>query len=118
MNVDSHGIDAFNAHRIANSAPKYLQRDEKRNVDYIGKIADVERARKVAQDFESYFLSQMLQPMFEGLDVEEPFGGGHSEKMWRAMQVDEFGKSLAQNGGIGVADMVMREILKAQEASS
>jgi Rod binding domain-containing protein len=32
------------------------------------------------------------------------------------MQVDEYGKAIAKNGGIGIADAVFREILRAQES--
>lgn len=71
--------------------------------------------RKTATDFEAVFLSQMLQPMFEGIKSEEPFGGGHAEEMWRSMLVDEYGKTLANTGGIGLADQVQRELLRAQE---
>lgn len=74
-----------------------------------------EQARQVAEDFEAVFLSQMMQPMFEGIDVEEPFGGGSSEKMWKALQIDEYGKALARSGGVGIADQVMRQLLQAQE---
>ncbi len=82
------------------------------------KTQDVEKARKVAEDFESFFLGQMLQPMFQGLEAEKPFGGGHAEQMWRAMQVDEYGKAIARSGGIGLADQIMRDILEYQEAGS
>ena len=75
----------------------------------------VRQARKVAEDFEAVFLSQMLQPMFQNIEAAEPFGGSASEKMWRTMQVDEYGKALARSGGVGIADAVFREILKAQE---
>lgn len=71
--------------------------------------------RDKAQEFEAQFLAQMLQPMFKGLDAEAPFGGGHAEEMWRGMQVEEYGKAIAKQGGIGIADMVLREMIKAQE---
>lgn len=74
-----------------------------------------EQARKVAEDFEAVFLSQMIQPMFEGIEAEEPFGGGASEKMWKTLQVDEYGKALAKSGGVGIADSVMRQLLEVQE---
>ena len=77
-----------------------------------------EMARKTAQDFEAFFLGQMLQPMFANLSAEGPFGGGHAEKIWRAMMVDEVGKAMAKSGGIGLADYVQREILRVQEAQS
>ena len=69
----------------------------------------------MAEDFEAVFLGQMLQPMFQNIDAAEPFGGSPSEKMWRTMQVDEYGKAIAKSGGIGIADAVFREIIKAQE---
>ncbi len=72
-------------------------------------------ARETAQDFEAFFLGQMLQPMFAETNAEEPFGGGQAEQMWQSLQVDEFGKAFARAGGIGIADMVMNEILKMQE---
>jgi hypothetical protein len=31
------------------------------------------------------------------------------------MQVEEYGKALSKAGGIGIADAVFREIIKAQE---
>lgn len=75
----------------------------------------IQQIRKVAEDFESFYLSQMLQPMFQNLGAEEPFGGGPGEDIWRQFQVEEFGKAMAKTGGVGVADMVMKEMLKMQE---
>ncbi|MCC7015691.1 MAG: rod-binding protein [Rhodospirillales bacterium] len=82
----------------------------------LGKKANEEQARKIARDFESFFLSQMLQPMFREVTPESPFAGGAGEDAWRSFQVDEYGKTIARTGGIGIADMVYREILKAQES--
>ena len=77
--------------------------------------ASVAQLRKVSEDFEAVFVSQMLQPMFANLGAEKPFGGGSSEGMWRSMQVEEYGKTIVKSGGIGVADSVFREMLKMQE---
>ena len=77
--------------------------------------ASVAQLRKVSEDFEAVFVSQMLQPMFANLGAEKPFGGGSSEAMWRSMQVEEYGKAIVKNGGIGVADSVFREMLIMQE---
>ncbi|GAB6053144.1 hypothetical protein JCM17960_19640 [Magnetospira thiophila] len=79
-------------------------------------IADQGRMRKVAEDFEAMFLGQMLQPMFNDLGAEEPFGGGHAEKVWRSLMVDEFGKEMTRAGGIGIADSIMRQMIMLQEA--
>ena len=76
---------------------------------------DIARIRRTAEEFEAFFLSQALQPMFEGVGAEEPFGGGFAEDMWRSLQVEQYGKALARSGGIGIADAVVREMLRAQE---
>ena len=80
-------------------------------------VADgnIEQLRKTAQDFEASFLSHMLKPMFANLGAEKPFGGGTGEDMWRSLQVNEYGKAIAQKGYIGLADSVFREMLKLQE---
>ena len=78
-------------------------------------IESKKQARKVANDFEAVFLSQMLKPMFEGIKPEAPFGGGNSEAMWRSMQIEEYGKAITKAGGIGIADSVYREMIKLQE---
>ena len=79
------------------------------------RTATITEARKVAQDFEAFFLAQTLQPMFRNISAEEPFGGGAGEKMWRSLQIDEYGKAMAQAGGIGIADAVMEQIIRTQE---
>ncbi len=76
---------------------------------------NLRQARKVSEEFEAVFLGQMLQPMFQNIEAAEPFGGSSTEKIWRTMQVEEYGKALAKAGGIGIADAVFREIIKAQE---
>ena len=78
-------------------------------------VQNLREARKVSEEFEAVFLCQMLQPMFANIQAAEPFGGSSSEKMWRTMQVEEYGKALSKAGGIGIADAVFREIIKAQE---
>ena len=55
--------------------------------------------------------------MFATVRTDGPFGGGFSEDMWRSLQVDEYGKAIARSGGIGIADAVLRQILKMQEGN-
>ncbi len=81
----------------------------------VGRVATAGEARRVAEELEGVFLSQVLQPMFANVGAEAPFGGGLAEEMWRSLQVQEYGKAMARSGGIGLADAVMREILKLQE---
>lgn len=76
---------------------------------------DTAKAREAAQDFEAVFLAQMLSHMFAGIKTDKVFGGGPSEDMYRSMMVQEYGKVLAQAGGVGIADSVMREMIRIQE---
>ena len=77
-----------------------------------------DKAKAVGKQFESMFLSQMLQHMFEGIKTEDsPFGGGNAEAMFRPMLLDEYAKMISDRpGGIGLADQVTRTLLQHQEA--
>ncbi len=73
------------------------------------------QARKTAQDFEAFFIGQTMEAMFAGIETDGPFGGGNAEKMFRSVMFDQYGKDMARNGGMGIADQVYAEILKTQE---
>ena len=69
-----------------------------------------------ARDFEAMAIGQLLQPMFDTVDVKKAaFGGGEAEQAWRPMLVDAIGKQMAANGGIGLAVPVFNALLRAQE---
>lgn len=76
---------------------------------------DPAKARAAAQEFEAFFLSQVLQSMFEGIKTDGMFGGGPAETAMRPLLLQEYGKLIAERGGIGLADAVMRELLITQE---
>lgn len=78
-----------------------------------GRQAQVETA---ARDFEAVFISQMLSHMWAGIEVDETFGGGHGEEMFRSLMIEEQGKMMARAGGLGLADDVKRTMLQIQEA--
>jgi len=69
-------------------------------------------------DFETQYLSSMLQPMFDSIEVNETFGGGHGEEMFRSLITNEYAKRISQQGNVGLADNVYRELLRAQEKSN
>jgi peptidoglycan hydrolase FlgJ len=74
------------------------------------------RMRETAEQFEAAFLSQMLKPMFEGLSTEAPFGGGEGEETWRSFLIEAMAKQTVKAGGVGLADQVVSQMLKMQEA--
>lgn len=77
--------------------------------------ANQEKARATAQDFEAVFLNSMFQHMFTGVEGEGPFGGSGASGVWRSMLTDEYSKSFAKAGGIGIADQVYRTLIAQQE---
>ena len=72
---------------------------------------------KAAQDFEAMFATQLLQPMFSTVHVDETFGGGHGEEVMRSFLLQEYGKIIAKTGRLGIASQVKTEMLRAQEAA-
>jgi Rod binding domain-containing protein len=79
--------------------------------------AKPDRTKAAAQDFEAVFLSEMFSHIFDGLDVDPLFGGGEGEKMFRGLLVNEYGKAMARQGGVGLADSVQQAMIKLQEGS-
>lgn len=70
--------------------------------------------KATAEKFEQSFLSVMLQQMFDGVETSAPFGGGQGEAMFKSFMTDAMAKEITKHGGIGVADVVSREMLKLQ----
>jgi peptidoglycan hydrolase FlgJ len=81
-------------------------------------FANKAKARAAADDFEAVFLNSMFQQMFTGIDGEGPFGGGGASGVWRSFLTDEYAKTFAKAGGIGISDEVYRSLIAQQEARS
>jgi Rod binding domain-containing protein len=80
-------------------------------------VADFKaKARAQATDFEATFLNSMFSQMFTGIDGDGPFGGSGAAGVWRSFLTDEYSKSFAKAGGIGIADHVYQALLAQQEA--
>ena len=75
------------------------------------------KMREAARTFETQALSQLLQPAFAGLGAEPLGGGGAAEEQWRTMLVDAVAGAATRAGhGLGIADTVLREMLRRQSA--
>jgi len=75
-------------------------------------------AKAAAQDFEAMFLNTMFQHMSTGIDGDGAFGGSGALRVWRSMLIDQYAKSFAKNGGIGIAAHVYDQLLKQQGIST
>lgn len=76
---------------------------------------DEAAAARTAQEFEATFLSQMLSHMWTDIPTDGMFGGGTGEEIFRSLLINEYGKIISENGGIGVAEEVKRLMLRLQE---
>ncbi len=55
--------------------------------------------------------------MFEGLSTDGPFGGGEGEQAMRSFYLDAMAKEMAKRGGVGISNMMQKELLKLQGAA-
>jgi Rod binding domain-containing protein len=74
------------------------------------------KAHAAAVNFEAQFLNSMFSQMFAGVQGDGPFGGGPAVGVWRSFLSDQYAKSFAKAGGIGIADKVYHTLLAHQEA--
>lgn len=70
-----------------------------------------------AGQFEAMAIGQLLQPMFDTVDTGKGlFGGGNGEDAWKPMLVTELAKQISKAGGLGLAQPIMQQMLRLQEA--
>ncbi len=80
------------------------------------KAVNTTQIEAAAKQFESVFIAEMLKPMFQEVNTPDPmFGGGKGEEIFNGMMVDQYGRMLADRGGIGIAEKVRSELLRLQE---
>jgi flagellar protein FlgJ len=73
------------------------------------------KAKAAAQDFEAFFVTHSFEDMFADMSSDPLFGGGEGEEMFKSLLLQEYGKQVAKAGGIGVSDMVQKQLLQLQE---
>jgi Rod binding domain-containing protein len=72
------------------------------------------KAMSTAQDFEAMFLNQMFSQMTSGLKGAGPFGNTTGTGVWRSMLTEQYSKSFAQAGGVGISKEVYRTLILQQ----
>ena len=77
--------------------------------------AGTDKTKKVSQDFEGVFLTNMFENMFEGLDDDGPFGSGGGNGVWRSLLTEQYAKTIAASGGIGIANQIQHQLISLQE---
>jgi peptidoglycan hydrolase FlgJ len=72
------------------------------------------KSRAKAQDFEALFLNSMFSQMTSGIKGEGPFGDTPGTGVWRSMLTEEYSKSFAKSGGVGISNDVFRTLILQQ----
>jgi Rod binding domain-containing protein len=72
------------------------------------------KAQTTATDFEAMFLNSMFSQMTSGLKGEGPFGDTAGTGVWRSMLTEQYSKSFAKAGGVGISTEVYRTLIVQQ----
>ena len=95
---------------MLNGRPDYLLADALTKVSPQAQA----KAKGAAQDFEAVFLNSMFSQMTSGIKGEGPFGDTTGTGVWRSMLTDEYSKSFAKAGGVGISNDVFRTLIMQQ----
>jgi peptidoglycan hydrolase FlgJ len=82
----------------------------------IAAVGDKTRAQ--AQDFESMFISSMMQHMFTGIGKDGPLGSAPSIGPWRSLLTEQYAKGIVKAGGLGIANQVYKAMIARQAAKA
>jgi peptidoglycan hydrolase FlgJ len=76
------------------------------------------KAKATASDFEAMFLNSMFSQMTSGIKGEGPFGDTPGTGVWRSMLTEQYSKSFAKAGGVGISNDVYRTLILQQAGRS
>lgn len=66
--------------------------------------------KQACQDFESVFLNYLLSKMRETVPKTDLTGENNGEEIYRSMLDTELSKRMSASGGVGLADMMYRQL--------
>ena len=78
---------------------------------------DSDALEDAAREFEAVMIATLLKPVFENVQISEPFGGGSGEKMWQGLLIEEYARGMVDSGGLGLTDDIRSELIRQQEAA-
>ena len=107
---------ALSSMPVNGSMPMLNGRPDYALIDALKKVSPQAQAKAkgAAQDFESVFLNSMFSQMTSGIKGDGPFGDTPGTGVWRSMLTDEYSKSFAKAGGVGISNDVYRTLILQQ----
>ncbi len=73
--------------------------------------------RQTSEQFEAYFIQQMMKAMRESIEKSDLVDGGNMD-MYQDLMDKEISLKMVKNGGMGLANMMERQMMRAQELST
>ncbi|MCO4088179.1 MAG: hypothetical protein HEQ17_04235 [Limnohabitans sp.] len=73
--------------------------------------------RQTAEQFEAYFIQQMMKAMRESIEKSDLIDGGHMD-MYQDLMDKEVSLQMVKRGGIGLANMMEHQMTLAQGLST
>ena len=73
--------------------------------------------RKTSEQFEAYFIQQMMKTMRESIEKSDLVEGGNMDT-YQDLMDKEMSLEMVKRGGLGVANMMEKQMLRAQELST
>jgi flagellar protein FlgJ len=73
--------------------------------------------RKTSEQFEAYFIQQMMKTMRESIEKSDLVDGGNMDT-YQDLMDKEMSLEMVKRGGLGVANMMEKQLLLAQELST
>ena len=79
------------------------------------KLTPAEQRRLVtsAKEIESMFLQNLLKSMRQASGIKAPLSG-NGQRVYQELMDEHLGRALAKGGGIGLADLLVRDVLRRQ----
>ncbi len=72
--------------------------------------ADRAKLKKACTDFEAIFIKQMFKAMDKTVEKSGLLDGGMAETYFKDMLLDSYADKAADNSGLGIADMMYRQL--------
>ena len=111
-------MEALSLQSVIDNTLSQAQNAKAGSFNNLAKAKNDEDMQKTAKDFEAFFIAQMMEQMFQSIPTDGMFGGGNAEKIYRSMMINEYGKQIANNGGVGIADNVVRFMIEIQNQAN
>jgi flagellar protein FlgJ len=75
--------------------------------------AEERRLRSTAHEIESIFMANLLKTMRQASGSKGPLSG-QGQRVYQEMMDEHLGRALSKGGGLGLADMLVRDVLRRQ----